>query len=73
MPQIIVASYSQITLEDRRLLEQFIRAKMPVTEIALRLGRHRSTIYREIKRNSFEDASWPELNGYHCVLANETA
>jgi len=46
---------------------------MPVPEIADRLGRAASTIYREIERNfcHFDDQS--ELNGYHDVLANDLA
>lgn len=28
---------------------------MPVSKIAAEIGRHRSTVYREIKRNHFED------------------
>lgn len=34
------------------------------------MGRHRSTIYREIKRNSFWDAEIPDYNGYHSVFAD---
>jgi len=48
--------YSQLTLSDRRRLHQLVGRKVPVGEIARQLGRHRSTIYRELKRNSFHDA-----------------
>ncbi|MQP40470.1 hypothetical protein CQ059_19575 [Brucella pseudogrignonensis] len=34
------------------------------------MGRHRSTIYREIKRNSFRDTEIPEDNSYHSVVAD---
>jgi IS30 family transposase len=31
--------------------------------MARRLGRHRSTIYREIRRNTFHDNELPEYTG----------
>ncbi|MCY1558247.1 hypothetical protein D9M68_951650 [compost metagenome] len=34
------------------------------------MGRHRSTIYRKIKRNSFRDTDVPDYNGYHSVVAD---
>ncbi len=39
------------SLEDRRRLMRLREAKVRVDEIARQLGRHRSTIYRELKRN----------------------
>ncbi|MDX0740639.1 helix-turn-helix domain-containing protein, partial [Sinorhizobium medicae] len=50
--------YSQLTLSDRRRLHQLVERKVPVGEI----GRHRSTIYRELKRNTFHDAEFPEYS-----------
>ena len=47
--------YSQLTLPDRRRLFHLRERKVPVSEIAHQLGRHRSTIYRELKRNTFQD------------------
>lgn len=44
---------------------------MPVPEIADHLGRAPSTIYRELRRNAFEDKEMPELNGYHALVAQE--
>ncbi|MDH7799259.1 IS30 family transposase [Beijerinckia sp. GAS462] len=41
--------------------------------IAERLGRHRSTIFREIARNRFDDAEFPGLTGYFGVVANGKA
>ena len=40
---------------------------MPLVEIADRLARDPSTIYRDIKRNRYTDTELPELNGY-CAL-----
>ena len=42
--------YRHFTLEERRTLFRLVNAKLPVKEIAGQLGRHRSTIYREIAR-----------------------
>ncbi|WP_409519067.1 helix-turn-helix domain-containing protein [Rhizobium esperanzae] len=38
---------------------------MSATVIAENLGRHRSTISRELKRNAFEDPQMPDLSGYY--------
>ncbi|WP_018239840.1 IS30 family transposase [Ensifer sp. BR816] len=63
--------YLQLTLPDRRRLHQLIERKVPVGEIARQLGRHRSTIYRELKRNTFHDADFPEYSGYYSGIAND--
>ncbi|MBL0260528.1 MAG: IS30 family transposase [Saprospiraceae bacterium] len=44
--------YKQITYPQRVLIEQFRRQGMSIIQIALELGFHRSTIYRELDRNS---------------------
>lgn len=44
---------------------------MSAPEIAERMGRAPSTIYRELRRNVFEDKEMPELNGYHALFAEE--
>jgi IS30 family transposase len=41
-----------LTLDERRLLHRMVRAKKTKAEIGGLLNRHRSTIYRELKRNS---------------------
>ena len=44
--------YKQITYPQRVLIEQFKRQGMSIIQIAVELGYHRSTIYRELDRNS---------------------
>ncbi len=63
--------YSQLTLSDRRRLYQLKERKLPVGEIARQLGRHRSTIYRELKRNTFHDREFPEYSGYFGTIADD--
>jgi IS30 family transposase len=43
--------YCQLTQAERYSIAQMRRQKLTVKQMALRLGRHRSTIYRECKRN----------------------
>ncbi len=64
-------SYPHLSLEERRKIAKWREAKMPVPEIADRLGRAPSTVYRELKRNFFDDKELPELNGYHAVAAQQ--
>ena len=45
------ACYSHLSLGDRRVISEMVLARFPVTAIARHLGRHRSSIYREINRN----------------------
>ena len=66
-------TYSQIDLDERRKIEHWRHAGATVDVIAEKLGRHRSTIFRELARNRFEDREMPELTGYFCVVANSRA
>lgn len=43
--------YCQLTQAERYSIAKMRRQKLTVAQMALRLGRHRSTIYREVKRN----------------------
>jgi IS30 family transposase len=56
--------YHHLTFEERRTLFRLLGAKLPIKEIAAQLGRHRSTIYREIARNEFREVR--QYHGY-CV------
>ena len=48
-------TYRQLDLDERRTLFRLVEARTPVGEIAARLGRHPSTIHRELGRNRFRD------------------
>ena len=65
--------YSHFTLADRRHLHQLVERKVPINEMARQLGRHRSTIYREIKRNTFRDHALPDYDGDYGTVANDIA
>lgn len=64
--------YPHLNLEERRKLAKWLEAKIPIKEIAQNLHRAPSTIYREIKRNSYRDEELPQLNGYHAVNAQDS-
>ena len=63
--------YRHFTLEERRTLFRLVNAKLPIKEIANQLGRHRSTIYREIARNEFREVK--QYRGYYPVTAEDSA
>ena len=44
-------AYCQLTQAERYIIASMRRQKLSVALISLRLGRHRSTIYRECERN----------------------
>jgi len=51
----LARTYRHLDLDQRRTLFRLVEARTPVGEIAARLGRHPSTIYRELGRNRFRD------------------
>ncbi|MGB7243408.1 MAG: helix-turn-helix domain-containing protein [Sulfitobacter sp.] len=57
----------------RRVIEDMLNAKIPVREIATEIGRHVSTVYRDIKRNGYTDDELPELNGYYGAVTQKPA
>jgi IS30 family transposase len=63
------AVYSQLSITERRKIERWRHAKVPVDEMARVLGRCRSTIFRELKRNHFSDESMPKCDGYYGAAA----
>ena len=66
-------SYVHLGLEERRRIFRLREAKVPVAEIAAALGRHRSTIHREIARNWWHDAEVPQAEGYWPLTAQDLA
>ncbi|MEI4472998.1 IS30 family transposase [Frigidibacter sp. MR17.24] len=67
------APYLHIGLDERRKIARWREAKVPATEIAARLGRHRSTIFRELRRNHFHDAELRHISGYYAANAQAMA
>jgi len=64
---------TELKVEERRQIERLLNAKATIDEIAQKLGRHRSTIYREIKRNRYTDEELPYLDGYYGLNADKFA
>ncbi len=44
-----------------------------IKEMALELGRHRRTIYREIRRNTFHDRELPDYSGHFPTVSDDIA
>ncbi len=65
-------TYRQLDLDERRTLFLLVEACRPVGEIAERLGRHRSTVHRELGRNRFRDGD-RGFRGYFPLTAQDLA
>ncbi|HVV69146.1 MAG TPA: IS30 family transposase [Patescibacteria group bacterium] len=59
-----MGKYTQLSVTDRRRIYVYLEMGMPVSEICQKVGKHRSTVYRELNRNR-------EPEGYFPVLAEE--
>ena len=51
-------SYHHLTIEERACLHQYYKNGLKVTEIAEMLGRNKSTISRELRRNKSRDEGY---------------
>ena len=51
--------YSHVSLEERCRLRGMMEMSLSISEIARRMGRHRSTIRRELERNRCVDGYGP--------------
>ncbi|MBW8910618.1 MAG: IS30 family transposase [Sphingomonas sp.] len=67
-----MGSYTHLDLDDRRRLYQLINTGRSPRQAAAELGRHASTIYRELKRNRHLDEE-PVFRGYFPVTAQTKA
>jgi len=47
-----MGKYTHLSISDRRRFFTFLDMGLSVSEIAKRLSKHRSTLYRELNRNS---------------------
>lgn len=61
--------YQQLSITERRRIERWRHAKVPVNEVARVLERCRSTIFRELNRNYFSDECMPKCDGYYGAAA----
>src|SRR4051812_36590359 len=70
--RLLARTYRQLDLDQRRTLFRLVEARTPVGEIAARLGRHPSTIDRELGRNRFRDGD-RGFCGYFLLNAQDLA
>ena len=62
--------YTQLSYQERPKIDDWSLAKIPVAEMARVLKRHKSTIFREIKRNFWADDAFPKTYaGYFGMAA----
>ena len=64
-------AYTQLSVEERRKIERWRIAGISPTEMARVLDRHRSTIFRELRRNHFQDPDFPKVVGYFAIAAHD--
>lgn len=62
-------AHMELGIDERRRIERMMNARVSAARIARELGRHRSTIYRELMRNRFTDEENPYLDGYYGSVA----
>lgn len=55
-----MGKYTHLSISDRRRFFTLLEMKISITEIAKRLSKHRSTLYREINRNSEPEGYLPK-------------
>ena len=63
-----MGNYTHLSISDRRRFYTFIEMGLPISEIAKKLSKHRSTLYRELNRNSNPEGYFSkaaQLKTYH--------
>ncbi len=73
MENAMPCPFVHLSLEERRQLARLREQKIAIDEIARRPGRHRSTVYHELKRNCWYDAEVLQAEGYWPVTAQQLA
>jgi len=68
----MAARFHHLSRDDRETLSRLKDARIPVRKIAAQLGRHPSTIYRELRRNYMHDEE-PFFRGYFPNVAQKYA
>ena len=56
-----MGKYTHLSIIDRRRFYIFLEMKLSMTDIANRLGKHRSTLYRELARNKEPEGYFPKV------------
>ncbi|WKL56629.1 IS30 family transposase [Asticcacaulis sp. ZE23SCel15] len=64
--------YSHLNMAERRQIMKLLERKVPLTQIAKIVGRHQSTLYRELRRNYYRD-EYPQWSGWFPWNATESA
>lgn len=64
--------YRHLDMAERVQIMRLLERKIPVPQIAKIVGRHVSTLYRELRRNYFRDI-YPEYSGWYPTTACEFA
>jgi len=64
--------YRHIDMAERRQIMKLLERKIPLPQIAKTVGRHLSTLYRELRRNYYRD-KYPEFSGWFPWNATESA
>ena len=67
----MINSHVELNIEERKILARLLHHKTRIAEIARVLSRHRSTIYREIRRNWWHDVEVPQADGYWPLTAQK--
>lgn len=62
--------YNHLSLDERRKIYYWREEKISVNEIAKRLGRHRSTVFRELQRNPTTKRTMTPAMTWQCKTAN---
>lgn len=63
--------YNQLTQEDRLSIYIYLQEDFSYSEIAKRIGKSKSTISREIERNTgFRGYRWKQAHSYACIRRN---